>query len=174
MIASLTVEDYFDLTDGTNDSRSEAELFEEQSCLRSLFATELGGEMEEQVLTADEVGAKMVGDGDGDDGCFAWDTEEIEDLVSRLDGMDRVVVAGNALAGLTDEQGLLVVLEWLCKVGPTARGVVAKEAAALVANRFLKAQRGNEPSELNQAHAAVCELLAVVSPSAFGGALRAE
>jgi len=166
-------EDFCALTEGPEPPAEDCEFY------LSLFATEpLGGEM---VLDIEEVDGRMLADGDGD----SFDdidpfVEEVEDKVSHLSQMDRVVVAGNALASLPDENALLVVLEWLCSASDTAKGVVAKEAVALVANRHNRVQALLNHAAANDqittaltheaatTHKTICEVLAMVSPAMFG------
>jgi len=130
----------------------------------------------------------MLGDGDGDAGDIeALDPliEEVEDKVTRLSQMDRVIVAGNALASLPDENALIVVLEWLCSASDAAKGVVAKEAVAFVANRHNRIQALLNHAAANDqittgltheaatTHKTICEVLAMVSPAMFGAAIGA-
>lgn len=191
MIASASYEDYCDLTDGRCDRSAEAEAREETEALLSLFATEpLGGEgMEtQQVFDVEELEAEFLGDHDGDDGDESDDDaellESVEDHLSCLDETSRAIAAGNALASCADDIATITVLEWLCKVGSTARVTIAKQALELIANEFdrkqrsLTAARDRETQEhaevekferqVSLSHAEICELLAVVSPHVFG------
>lgn len=147
MIASATYEDWCALTEGT-DGGDEADL---RADLRALE----GGDMLEMNGLSDH-----DGDGGDEDTLFR---EELEGYLSTLPDMERAVVAGNALASCSDDHALITVCEWLCKAGPEARAVIAREATALVARSL---QRGNE-----DAHRSIVDVFRVVSPDALGKAL---
>lgn len=118
MIASATYEDWCALTEGT-DGGDEADL---RADLRALG----GGDMLEMNGLSDH-----DGDSGDEDTLFR---EELEDYLSTLPEIDRAIVAGNALASCSDDHGLVTVLEWACKAGPEARGVLARELTALAAH----------------------------------------
>ena len=150
MIASASYQDFCDLTDRGSDRDVEADV-RVRAWLEGSDVTfsQGGGEMQTE---------QLVG-GDGDDFDSGVDPliEEVEDQLSCLDEVDRVMVAGNALASVSDEHATVAVLEWLCKVGGEARAVVAKEAIGLLANQVAA---GGE--DVGEAYSGLCAVLSRV------------
>ncbi len=161
-MTSFTYEDWCALTEGSVDPAEVERLEDERFSLR--------GEM--QVLEIEDVEGQFLGDGDGDDdgadGSHGL-VEDVEDALSCLDEFDRAIAVGNALAGISHERATMVVLNWLCFTSETARYAVTKQGAEMLASRFALAKASNDNVEICASHAALCELLAVVSPAAFGG-----
>lgn len=147
MIASATYEDWCALTEGTSDGDAE----DLRADLRALG----GGDMLEMNGLSDH-----DGDSGDEDTLFR---EELEDYLSTLPDMERAIVAGNALASCSDDHALITVCEWLCKAGPEARAVIAREALGLVARDLRNSA---------DAHRSIVDLFRVVSPDALGKVLQ--
>jgi hypothetical protein len=179
MIASLTYEDFCLTTEGLRDWETEADLRERDNDFLSLCATgPTGGEMQTECVDVEDLTNELLGDGDGDDS-LPDDiddpaVEEVEDRLSNLGNATRAVVAGNALASVSDDWATISVLEWLCQASPSACATVAKQATELLINRLASAQRNGAANDVCENSAHLVEVLSVVSPSAFGAVLEAE
>ena len=158
------------LTEGNDDTDSEAELREEKSYVASLVATppDGGWVMGDATSVEDVSRAGVFECEDADPHSASVVIDEVEDLISRLDDVDRAIAVGKLLPALTEDAATMVICEALCRM-PHGRAVVTREMLAMLANGLAAANAAKDTDAANGLHAAITAALAQLAPESFAG-----